>query len=305
MHVLPGDPFLGEQGCPEEVLRALRAHFGLEQPLLYQLGTFLKNCLSGSLGPSITQSGMQVEEIISSGFPISLTLGSLSLAVSIPLGLWLGLRASMWSSVRQELLLLFTTLGICLPSFLAAPLLQYVFAIRLQWFSIGSWGSPGDLILPTLCLALSPTCVIAKICIAEARKLSRTDFALLAKSRGLDEKDLCFQIYLKHALLALLGILAPISAAAFTGSFIIEKIFALPGLGRHFVHAILDRDYPLIVGTTLFFSVFLIGCNLLCYLLQIIIDPRIAKNSALQKKQKLKPLLAHGNEHGNDQGVDQ
>lgn len=265
MHAIPGDPFIGERALPEEVLAALRSHYGLDRPLLFQYLQFLKSLLTLDLGASITYPNRSVITFILEGLPISAFLGLQALLVALPLGILLG-------SLNRG-----CTLFISLPNFVVASLIQYFFAIKFHLLPIARWGSWEHTILPSLALAVFPTAMIARLTRANLAEVMKQDYIRTAFAKGLTQTQVLFRHALPNSLFPVITYLGPLLSSILTGSFVVEKIYAIPGLGGWMIHSIQGRDYPMIVGLTLFFSSVLILSVVFSDFLHRWIDPRLKR----------------------------
>lgn len=277
MHAIPGDPFTSENGLSQEVLETLMRHHGLDKPWYVQYGHYLKGIFTGDLGPSLRYEGRSVSSIIAEGFPISLLLGMEALIIAVAAGVSLGILAAYSQRKWQNsTFMVFATLGIAVPSFLLATLLQYLFAMKLSWLPVARWGSFAQTILPALALAGSPTAFIARLTRAGLLEAMKQDYALTARAKGMGETALFVRHLLRNAILPVITYLGPLSASIITGSFIVEKIFGIPGLGSWLIGSILNRDYTAITGIALFYSALLMIAILAVDLFYRIIDPRIS-----------------------------
>ena len=276
MHAIPGDPFVQDKVIPEEILKALHKHYGLDKPLLAQYGKYLTGIVHFDFGPSFKYPGREVSEIILEGFPVSLCLGLEALFLAVSGGIALGIIASFHHQRWGDNLAMFiAVIGISVPSFLFATFLQYLFAMQLDWLPVARWGSFSQSLLPAFSLALLPMAFIARLARANMIEVLCQDYILTAKAKGVSPLRIAFCHVLKNALFPVIAYLGPLSATVFTGSFAIEKIFAIPGLGGWFVTSIQNRDYTLILGVTVFYSALLLLCVFLVDLLYCMIDPRI------------------------------
>ncbi|MDE3055992.1 MAG: ABC transporter permease [Verrucomicrobiota bacterium] len=276
MHAIPGDPFISDQALPEEVLRSLYAHYGLDRPLLVQYGNYLWDLLHGNLGISITYAGRGVAELIQEAFPVSARVGLQALVLAIPCGTAIGLFSALrQGSLQDRGLMLFSSIGLSLPNFVIAALLQYLFAIQLPFFPIARWGGIEHTILPTLTLSLPPIAFIARLTRANAVESLRENYIKLAFAKGLSLTRIALRHLLPNAFLPVISYLGPITAQILMGSFMVERIFALPGLGQWMIHSIHTRDYPTILGLAFFFSALLLTATCIVDLLLSLIDPRI------------------------------
>jgi oligopeptide transport system permease protein len=276
MKAIPGGPFTAEKQLPPEILRNLERRYRLGDPLWKQYRDYLHNLLRFDLGPSFKYEDLTVNDIIRQGFPVSAELGVLALlfalAVGIPTGLISALRQYSFSDYFSMLCAL---LGVSIPSFLLATLFIYLFGLRLHVLPAGGWGTPAHLLLPAVALGMYPTAFIARLTRSSMLEVIRQDYVRTARAKGLAEITVTYRHALKNAVIPVVTYLGPITAAVLTGSFVVERIFAIPGLGRHFVTSIYNRDYTVILGTTVFYSVFLVAMNLVVDVAYGFIDPRI------------------------------
>lgn len=276
IRLAPGGPFTQERQVSPEIIRAMNEHYGLNDPWIVQYGRYLKNMLEGDLGPSYTYPGRTVTELIWQGFPVSLELGAYALCVAICIGLTLGLLAAL----RKNSLLDYSTmsvamLGICLPTFVLGPLLSLSFGLKLGWCHVSGWTSINDKILPSLTLGLFYAAYMARLTRTGMLEVLNQDFIRAARAKGCSE----FRVLTKHALrggiLPAVVFLGPAAAGLISGSFVVETIFQIPGLGRHFVNAAFNRDYTVILGTVLFYGLLIVVFNLLVDIIQAVLNPRL------------------------------
>jgi oligopeptide transport system permease protein len=276
MHAVPGDPFIGDRVIPEEALRSLYAYYGLDQPLWKQYCVYLKGICQGDLGPSIVYQGRRVNEFIREGFPISFLLGFEAICIALPLGVFLGTWAALKKNQWQDTLCMFVSaLGISVPNFVLSSLLQFFFSVQFHWLPVARWGGIEHMVLPVIALAALPTAFIARLTRSNMIEVMGQDYIRTARAKGLPLFQIALRHGLRNALLPVVGYLGPLVSHVLTGSFVIEKIFAIPGLGQWMIHSINGRDYPMILGLTLFFSTLLIVCTFLVDLLYVMLDPRI------------------------------
>lgn len=276
MHQIPGDPFVSDRVIPQEVLDSLYAHFGLDKPLFTQYIDYLKGLFQGDLGPSIVYQGRKVSLFIKEGLPVSFTLGVSALVISIFSGVFLGVLSALNKGKWQDnLSTLFITLGVSVPNFVLACLLQYFFAILFPVFPIAKWGSFPHAVLPILSLSLLPTAYIAKLVRENMIGILQKDYMFVALCKGLTPLQAAFRHGLKNALLPVIAYLGPLSSHLIIGSFVVEKIFAIPGLGQWMILSISARDYPMIMGLSVLFSASLLFFTFLSDLLTAFLDPRI------------------------------
>lgn len=276
MQAAPGDPFMQEQAVPEEIMKSMYAHYGLDQPWYIQYVKYLKGLITWDLGPSFKYEGRTVNDIIREGFPVSLILGleaiTLSLFTGIILGTISAIRRSRW---QDHVAMIVAVIGISVPNFIMATFLQYLFAMKLDLFPVARWGGLSHTILPALSLAALPTAFIARLTRANMVEVLEQDYVQTALSKGLSTRQVVFKHVLKNSLLPVITYIGPLSSTILTGSFIVEKIFGIPGLGGWFVTSITNRDYTVIMGVTMFYSAILMLCVFLVDLLYTLLDPRI------------------------------
>jgi oligopeptide transport system permease protein len=281
MHAIPGDPFVQEQAIPEEILKALHKHYGLDQPLYIQYAKYMKGLLSWELGPSFKYQGRTVNQIISEGFPVSFILGMEALFLALCGGITLGAVAA-WKHQRwqDQMTMVIAVIGISVPSFIMASFLQYLLAMRLDLLPVARWGSFAQTIMPAISLAALPTAFIARLTRSNMVEVLQQDYIQTAKAKGLNSIAILIKHVMRNALLPVLTYLGPLTAAVLTGSFAIEKIFGIPGLGQWFVMSITNRDYTVIMGTTIFYSAILLLSIFIVDLLYCLVDPRIKRQGS-------------------------
>lgn len=275
MHSIPGNPFADDK-LDAEISKALLTHYGLDQPLWLQYIKYLKNIFVFDLGPSLHYQGRAVKSIIINGFPTSFLLGLEAMTLAILGGVGLGMiSAAKHLKWQDHLSMLFATFCMSLPSFILATLLQYVFAMKLDLLPVARWGSFEQSIMPALALAALPTAFIARLTRVNLIEAMQQDYILTARAKGLSYMEIIYKHALRNAIFPVLSYLAPLSANVFIGSFAIERIFAIPGLGHSFVQSIINRDYPMIMGLTIFYSCLLLLAVWLIDTIYAIIDPRL------------------------------
>ncbi|HSX38390.1 MAG TPA: ABC transporter permease [Chlamydiales bacterium] len=278
MHLIPGDPFIGEYEIPEEIMKTLYAHYGLDQPLWMQYIKYLKHLFSGDLGISIVYHGLSVTQFIKEAFPVSAILGLFALSIAIPSGIFLGSIAALKQNKWQDTAcILVSTIGISVPNFVLSSLLQYIFCLKLNLFPIARFESIAHVVMPTVALAALPTAFIANLTRSNMVEVFGQDYIRTAKAKGLSLFRIAIYHGLRNAILPVISYLGPVTAQIVTGSFMIERIFAIPGLGQWMIQSIHGRDYPMILGLTIFFSIFLMTANFLVDILYSLLDPRIRK----------------------------
>ncbi|NLJ34268.1 MAG: ABC transporter permease [Firmicutes bacterium] len=275
MHWLPGGPFTGEKRLPQAIERNLAERYRLGEPILRQYGAFLAHVIRGDLGPSFRYQGRSVNQLLWEAFPVSATVGILALSLALWVGIPLGIRGAVGRGSAGDVFIFFLTgLGMSLPTFVLAPLLLYIFALKLGWLPPALWGGPAHLVLPVLSLAFFPTALITRLVQGSMAAVLAADYLNLARAKGLGEKMVLYRHALPNALVPVLAYLGPLTAGILTGSFVVEGVFALPGLGEYFVNSIYNRDYGVIMGIALFYSALLVAINLAVDLALAYLDPR-------------------------------
>lgn len=275
---VPGGPFDSERPVPPETLAALDEYYGLNKPLVQQYASFLGNLARGELGPSFKYGGWSVGEILAEKAAVSLELGACALAVALVAGLALGFAAAAFSGTKfGGLLSGVSLLGICLPSFVLGPLLIMIFAMKLEWFNAMGWNAPSDIVLPSITLAFFYAAWIARLARNGALDERQRGYVRTAFAKGASRGRVYFVHILRNAVQPVVSYLGPAAAALLTGSFVVETIFQIPGLGRFFISSALDNDYTMIMGCVMLYSAFIIGFNLLSDLLLAAVNPRIAR----------------------------
>lgn len=276
VRLAPGGPFTAERRLPPEVLAALNAHYGLDRPMWRQYLDYLGHLAVGDLGPSYRFTSHTVNEIIAMSFPVSLQLGLLALAVASALGVPIGLVVAMRPRLKSSAVLMgVATLGICLPTFVMGPLLARVFGVELMWFNVAGFNSLQDLVLPALTLGCYYAAYVARLTRAGMLEVLNQDYIRTARAKGASEVRVVLVHGLRGGLLPLVAFLGPAVAGLITGSFVVETLFLVPGLGQFFVKSALNRDYFLVCGTVLFYALLIVVMNLVSDIAQAWMDPRI------------------------------
>jgi oligopeptide transport system permease protein len=278
MKLIPGDPFLSQQNMPREILKSLYSHYGLDKPLYVQYFKYIKGFLTFDFGPSFIFEARGVNQIIKDGFFYTFILGLEALFISLFFGITLGCLAAFKKNKFQDsLIMFFLVIAISVPNFLFASLLQYIFAMKLNLFPIARLTSFMHSILPAISLAALPSAYIARLTRSSMIEVLKSDYIKTAISKGLSNFDIIFKHALKNAILPVIAYIGPITAHLLTGSFIIEKIFSIPGIGSYLVSSIASRDYTIIIGLSVFFSFVLIVIMFFMDIIYRLIDPRIDK----------------------------
>lgn len=273
---LPGNPLLKDLNTSKDVLEDLYKHYGFDKPLYVQYWVYLKKSLFLDFGSSLVFEDRSVIEIIKEGFPVSFALGIQSLFLSLSVGVLLGTITAFKSKKWQEsLFLVFFSIGISTPHFLLATLFQYFFSMKIALLPAAKYDGINHSILPCISLAILPSCFIARLIKDSMSEVLEKDYIKLAKIKGLSYKRLVYKHLLKNSLLPLMGYFPPLCINIVLGSFVIEKIFGIPGIGSYLVTSILSRDYPVTLGLSLFFSTLLMATIFIFDLLYSTVDPRI------------------------------
>lgn len=276
MHAIPGGPFTQEKSLPPAVKANIEARYKLNDPLLTQYGDYISNIVVGDLGPSFKYVGRSVNDIIAESFPVSLELGLesviIALLIGVPAGVLAAYRRNTWQDKGVNFL---TTFGIAVPGFVMAALLVDIFAMRLGWFPAAMWDGWQNRILPAVALAVMPMAFITRLTRSSMLEVLGQDYIKTAKAKGLSTVYILFRHALPNALVPVVTYLGPMVASILTGSFVIETIFAIPGLGSYFVTSIYNRDYTVILGVTIFYSALIIFMNIIVDIIYPLLDPRI------------------------------
>ena len=272
----PGGPFSAEKSVPPEVVKALEAQYRLDQSIWQQYISYLVDLSRGELGPSFRYPGRTVNELIAAGLPVTAELAFYALLVAIFFGVSAGVYAGLKpNTIHDYLPMSVAMIGICMPSFLIGPLLVLLFGIELEWLPVSGWGStPGDKILPTLTLGLGYAAFIARLSRGGIIEVMTQDYIRTAKAKGLPSRVIVLKHALRGGLIPVVAFLGPAFAGLLSGSFVVETIFQIPGLGRFYVQAAFNRDYTMILGTTIFFSALIIFFNLLSDIAVLMMNPR-------------------------------
>jgi oligopeptide transport system permease protein len=273
---VPGGPFTAEKAVTPEILRNLEAHYGLDQPLWKQYLDYLGSLLRGDLGPSFKYPNRTVNEIIADKLPVSAELGVLSLAVALLMGITLGILAAVrrntWVDYAAST---FGMTGISIPTFVVGPLLVLGFAIHLGWFNASGWYGPADRVLPALVLGFAYAAPISRLTRGGMLEILHQDFIRTARAKGASELRVVLHHALRGGLLPVVSYLGPAVAGILTGSFVIEMIFQIPGIGREFVNSAFNRDYTLVLGTVILYAVLIMALNLIVDIVQAWMNPKV------------------------------
>jgi oligopeptide transport system permease protein len=277
MRLAPGGPFDRERKVAKEVEENLRRAYGLDDPLWEQFLRYMGNVLQGDFGPSFQYKDFSVNELIWGGFPNSMMLGGIAIALAVILGVTAGTIAALRQNTATDYAVMATAMsGITIPNFVVAPTLTLVFGLILRWTPVGGWGdSWRQAILPIVALCLPQVAAVARLTRASMIEVLRSNYVRTARAKGLPERVAILRHAMRAALLPVISYLGPAVAAIITGSIVIEQIFSIPGIGRYFVQAALNRDYTLVMGVTIFYGVLIVLFNLVVDLLYGVLDPKV------------------------------
>ena len=292
---MPGGPFdfAGDRTIPPSVVRNLERKYHLDWPVYKQFGAYLWDLMRGDLGPSFYYRALTVNDILKQSFPVSLQLGVLSLMlallIGVPFGIYAALRHNTYADYSSTFV---AVLGVSIPNIVLAPLLIYLFALQLSWFPVARWGADytqftlgfippmttkfwSHAALPTIALGTALSATIMRLTRASVLEVIREDYIRTARAKGLRERAVVVIHALKNALIPVVTILGPLFAAVVTGTFVVEQIFGISGMGSHFIDSVNNRDYPIVMGVTLLYSVLLVIANLAVDITYAWLDPRV------------------------------
>ncbi|EAQ96720.1 ABC transporter permease [Congregibacter litoralis] len=277
VRVAPGGPFDSEKAVIPEVKAALEKQYRLDLPLFQQYTAYLGDLASGDFGPSFKYPGRSVNELIGAGLPVTAELGFYALLVAVLIGGLAGIIASLRPNTAQDYIpMSLAMIGICMPSFLLGPLMVLLFGIELEWLPVSGWGDiPGDKILPSITLGAGYAAYIARLSRAGMLEVMSQDYIRTARAKGLPEWQVVTKHALRGGLMPVVTFLGPAFAGLLAGSFVVETIFQIPGLGRFYVQAAFNRDYTMILGTTVFLSTLIVLFNLLSDIVAAWMNPRL------------------------------
>ncbi|MBR6556022.1 MAG: ABC transporter permease [Clostridia bacterium] len=275
MKAIPGGPFLSEKAPSPAVTAMLEAKYGLDKPIMEQYTTYLKGVLTLDFGPSIKQRGRDVMDLISEGFKVSAKLGGSAAALAIVIGLVLGALAAVFHDKWVDKLIMVTsTASVAMPSFVIATLLLYFFCMKFQLLPANGQSAAG-LVLPIISLSLYPMSYITRLTRSSMLDVLGQDYIRTANAKGVSPSRVLFKHALKNAVTPVITYAGPMIAYILTGSLVVERIFAVPGLGKYFVSSIINRDYPMVMGTTIFLACLMVIMTLVSDILYKVFDPRV------------------------------
>ena len=276
IRLAPGGPFSKEKATTPEIEKALKAHYGLDKPLFAQYLDYMGKLLRGDLGPSFKYPNRSVNELIGDTFPVSLQLGALGLAIALVIGVTAGVIASIRkNSIFDYSAMSLAMLGICLPTFVLGPLLVLLFSMKLGWFNASGWDFARDRVLPAMTLGFYYAAYVARLTRGGMLEILNQDFIRTARAKGASTRRVLFRHALRGGILPVVSFLGPAAAGIITGSFVVETIFNIPGLGRFFVTSAFNRDYTTVLGTVLFYATLIIFFNLLVDIIQVWLNPKL------------------------------
>jgi oligopeptide transport system permease protein len=272
----PGGPFSSEKSVSPAILKNLEAKYHMDEPLWQQYFRYLKDLSQGDLGPSFKHANRTVNEIIGEALPVSLELGLLSLTWALLIGITAGGLAALkpntaWDYVPMS----FAILGICLPTFVVGPVLVLVFGVWLQWLPVAGWDVWQDRVLPSLTLGFAYAAYISRLTRGGLMEVRQQEFIRTARAKGLSEREILLKHSLRGGLLPVISFLGPALAGIITGALVTETIFNIPGLGRFFIESAVNRDYTVVMGTSLLYFTLIFVCNLLVDVVYALLDPRV------------------------------
>ena len=276
MHWVPGGPFDTEKILPPEIIANIEAKYHLDQPLPIQYLLYMKQLVQGDLGPSYKYLGRDVSDIILDTFPVSFTLGLCAVVVVLGLGVPAGMVSAYWqNSFVDRSILLFAAMGISVPSFVLGAVSVWIFSHHWHWLPPALWEGPRHMILPAFALGAGFAGYIARLTRTTVLEVLSSDYIRTARAKGLTEPMIMLKHVLKNSIYPIVSVMGPLTAGLVTGSFVIEFIFSIPGMGRFFITAVTNRDYPLIMGVTLVYAVLIVVANLIVDILYGWLDPRV------------------------------
>ncbi|NQW99774.1 ABC transporter permease [bacterium] len=280
VRAMPGSPYTEEKAIPAHALQRMKEYTGLDQPVMVQYFRYLKNLIvSQDLGDLIKKDGVKVSEIIGESFPVSLGLGVLSIGIALVIGIPAGVIAAVRKNTGVDFACLAgAMIGICLPSFVIGPLLAVTAGLGLKSLNVAGWSSPGDWILPAVTLGLINAAYLARLARGGMLDVLSQDYIRTARAKGAPPSRIVIRHALRGGLIPAVAFVGPAFAGMISGSFVIETIFQIPGMGQHFVNAATDREFFLIQGLVLFYGFLIVGANLLADLAQIALNPRLRRS---------------------------
>ncbi|MGL5122967.1 MAG: ABC transporter permease [Fusobacteriaceae bacterium] len=276
LRLMPGGPFDGEKNIPPKIKAKIEEKFALNKPLIIQYKDYILNLSKGDLGPSMKREGRTVNWIISYSFPTSAKLGAVAIILSLVVGVFLGILSALnFNKWPDSLCMVLSTLGVTIPGFVIGVFFMYIFGVKLRVLPITGLKTWQSYILPALALSGYSIAFISRLTRSKLVEVMKSDYIRTARAKGLNKNKIMIKHALRNTLIPVVTYLGPLVAGILTGSFVIERIFAIPGLGSEFITTITNRDYTVIMGVTIFYSAFLMLSNLIVDILYVVIDPRI------------------------------
>ena len=276
MHAIPGNPFADEKRIQPEIMATLNAKYGLDKPLIEQYGIYMSNLVRGDFGVSLKYQNRTVNSLIAQGFPVSMTLGAAACLIGIGIGILFGIIAGInRGRLPDYAVIILSILGVSVPSFVFASIFQYIFGAKLQWAPVAGWGAPVFLILPTLALGLRMIAYIARMMRTSMLDVLSQDYIKTARAKGLTEGQVIRRHTIRNAITPIITVAGVMVAGTLVGSFVIENIFNIPGMGKYLVNAVKDSDYTVILGMTAFYAMILVAVTFVVDILYVIVDPRV------------------------------
>ncbi len=285
-HAVPGGPFDREKRLPAEIIANLNKYYGLDQPLWKQYTDYMgftrnpagefHGVLQGKFGPSYASRSRTVNDIFRAHLPVSAMLGLVALLIAVGLGVPLGVVAALKQNSPWDYFgMAVAIFGVSVPPVVLGPLFIFVFALTLGWFPVAGWGRLDQMVMPAVTLGLGSSAIIARLTRASMLQVIREDYIRTARAKGLSERVVMVRHALKNAFIPVATVLGPMFAALVTGTFVVEQVYAIPGMGKYFITSITNRDYPVVMGTVLLYAVFLVLANLVVDITYALLDPRI------------------------------
>lgn len=282
MHSIPGDPLGGmARELPEQTKANYYAKYGLDKPLTEQYLMYMKNLVRGDLGESLLYPGRSVTDTILSTSPVSGLAGGIALIIGLIIGIAMGILAALYKNKWPDyIVMVVAIIGITVPVFVMASLMQYLFSVKLQWLPPSGWGEPKHLIMPVIVLSFSTIATYARYIKSSMLDVLDQDYVLTARAKGLSEKMIVWRHVLRNSLLPAVTILSGRIVGIFTGSFIVEKMFSIPGIGFYYISSINNNDYSMTLGTTVFYAGLFVVMQLVVDFVYMLVDPRIRISDA-------------------------
>lgn len=281
MRIAPGGPFDAERQLPPEIEANILKAYDLDKPLYQQYFLYVGNLLRFDFGPSYKFRDFSVTELILTGLPASMQIGGMAILIAALIGISLGTLAALYQNQKTDYAIMGVAMtGIAIPNFVVAPILSLVFGVYLSWLPVAGWGdgSARNLVLPVISLALPQIAYIARLTRGSMVEVLHSNYIRTARAKGLRERLVVVRHAIKGALLPVVSYLGPAAAAVTTGSVVIESIYDIPGVGRYFVNAALNRDYPLVMGVVIFYATLIIIMNLIVDVIYSFLDPKLRVN---------------------------